>query len=493
MDRNAPERADLVIRNARLIDGTGAPSMRGDLAVTGDRITAMGDLSRTRGAAEVDADGRAVSPGFIDSHTHDDRALLADPLMRCKISQGVTTVIAGNCGVSLAPLVTDRRPPPPLDLVAAEPGQFFADFRDYLGALDRDPPALNAICQVGHSSLRVGAMDSLDRPATAAEIRLMRGRLEKALEAGACGLSTGLFYRPANAAPTEEIVELARALAPAGAIHTTHMRDETDHVADSLEETFAIGKAAGVRVVISHHKCAGKQNFGRSRETLAMIGRARAEQPIGLDAYPYVAGSTVLDPERFMGASRVLITWSEAHPDAAGRDLADIAAEWGCDWAEAAARLRPAGAIYFMMDEADVRRILAYPHTMIGSDGLPHDTHPHPRLWGTFPRVLGHYVREVGLFSLEEAVRRMTGLTAGQFGLKDRGVLRPGAYADLVLFDPGRIADRSTFEQPMTPAAGIDLVMVNGRAVWRDGTATGERPGRAIRLQELARPSSAPA
>jgi N-acyl-D-amino-acid deacylase len=238
-------------------------------------------------------------------------------------------------------------------------------------------------------------------------------------------------------------------------------------------------------VVISHHKCAGSFNDGATTETLPKIAAAHAEQPVALDVYPYVAGSTVLDSGRMMNASRVIVTWSKAHPEVAGRDLSDIAEEWGCTQPAAADRLQPAGAIYFIMDEADVRRVLSFPHAMIGSDGLPHDSHPHPRLWGTFPRVLGHYARDIGLFPLEEAVRRMTGLPAAQFGLTDRGVLRPGAYADLVLFDPDTILDRSTWDQPKLPAAGIDLVMANGRITWRNGASTGARPGRALRLQGL--------
>lgn len=478
--------ADLVIRNATLYDGSGAAPRKGDLAVRDDRIVALGDLAEVKGASELDAGGKALAPGFIDVHTHDDRLLLSDPSMRCKVSQGVTTVVAGNCGVSLAPLVIDRRPPAPLDLIAEDGSKFFPTFAAYLDALDREPPAVNAVAQVGHSTLRAGAMEGgLDRPATAAEIARMRAKLEESLEAGAIGLSTGLFYAPANAAPTGEIVELAKALPGRGAMHTTHMRDEADRIADSLNETFRIGREAGAPVVISHHKCAGAPNHGRSVETLALIDEARKRQPIGLDAYPYVAGSTVLDPRRFMGATKILITWSRPMPEAAGRELAAIAAEMKLPVAEAAERLMPAGAIYFMMDEADVRRILAYPHTMIGSDGLPHDEHPHPRLWGTFPRVLGHYARDEKLFPLEQAVRKMTGLSAAQFGLTDRGLLREGAYADLVLFDPAAIADAATFEAPMTPAPGVLQVWVNGRAVWKDGAPTGNRPGRALRLQDL--------
>ena len=476
---------DLVIRNASIIDGSGVPARSGDIAIAGDRVSAIGALAHLSGAAELDVGGRAVAPGFIDVHTHDDRAVLSDPDMTCKVSQGVTTVVTGNCGISLAPLKPAATPPPPSDLIGDRPEHYFADFGAYLSALDRDPPAVNVVAQVGHSTLRIGAMDGLDRAATPSEIARMRGRLEDSLAAGAVGMSTGLFYPPANAAPTEEVVELAAALAPAGAIHSTHMRDETAHVLESLDETFEIGRKAHVPVVISHHKCAGTPNHGRTLESLPKIDAARETQPIALDVYPYVAGSTVLNPHRMMSASRVIVTWSKSVPEAAGRDLSEIAAAWGCTETTAAERLQPAGAIYFIMDEEDVRRVLSYPHAMIGSDGLPHDQHPHPRLWGTFPRVLGHYARDVGLFPLEEAVRRMTGLSAAQFGLTDRGVLRAGAYADLVVFDPRTVADCSTWEEPARPASGIELVMVNGRAVWQAGAGTGARPGRALRLQEL--------
>ena len=297
-----------------MIDGTGGASTHGDIAVTDDRIVGLGDLGHAEGAVEIHADGKAVSPGFIDVHTHDDRALLVDPLMTPKVSQGVTTVITGNCGVSLAPLRTTGRPPAPLDLVCEDGEGFFADFGDYLAALDRDPAAINALCLVGHASLRVEAMDTLDRPATGDEIKAMRRRLERALEAGAIGLSTGLYYAPAAAAPTPEIIELATAVRAAGGIHTTHMRDEADRVIESLEETFTIGREAGVPVVISHHKCSGQANHGRSTETLALIEAARQRQEIGLDAYPYIASSTTLGSTKLSDASKVLVTWSKAQP-----------------------------------------------------------------------------------------------------------------------------------------------------------------------------------
>src|ERR1700688_2401445 len=300
-------RPDLIIRSALLLDGSGAAGTVGDLAVSDDRIVALGELGTLKGGVEIDAAGKALAPGFIDVHTHDDRALLSDPLMACKASQGVTTVIAGNCGVSLAPLTIDRRPPPPLDLVGEKPEHYFASFGAYLDALDAAPPALNAACQVGHSTLRLGAMDSLDRPASAGEIVTMRKHLEQSLEAGAIGLSTGLWYEPAAAAPTAELIELAKALQPLGAIHTTHMRDEADHVLDSLEESFAIGRKAGVPVVISHHKVTGTSNHGRTRETLQLIEKARKRQSIGLDVYTCGFGSTVLIANRLERSARVLV------------------------------------------------------------------------------------------------------------------------------------------------------------------------------------------
>ena len=479
---------DRLLRGGTVIDGTGAARYAADVRIEGGTIAAVGAALDARGTEVIDVAGKIVAPGFIDVHTHDDQIVLAAPAMLPKISQGVTTVVVGNCGVSLAPLTLSGPPPPPLDLIGDQSWYRFETFADYLAALDGEPPAVNAACLVGHSTLRVGTMDRLDRPATSGEIAAMKIRLQEALDAGAIGLSTGLGYEPAEAAPTDEIVELAKLLKPAGAIHTTHMRDESDHVLESLEESFDIGRRADVPVVISHHKTAGQANFGRSVESLAKIGEAIGRQPIGLDAYPYSASSTILKPEWVSEARQVLIAWSKTAPEQAGRLLADIAADWKTSEAEAAARLQPAGAIYFSMDEGDVRRILAFPHTMIGSDGLPHDSHPHPRLWGTFPRVLGHYSRDVGLFPIEEAVRKMTGLPARQFGLKERGLLRPGYFADLTIFDPASVLDLATFERPMQPAAGIAGVFVNGNPVWRAGAATGNRPGRTLRLRQKGTP-----
>jgi N-acyl-D-amino-acid deacylase len=470
---------DLLIRNGTVVDGTGRASFRADVAVTASRIAAVGDLDGIAAEHELDASARVVAPGFIDVHTHDDHVLL-DGAMTPKVSQGVATVVAGNCGVSLAPLVFAGEPPAPLRLLGPDAYRF-PSFQAYVDALEARPPAVNAALLVGHSTLRVGTMSDIDRPASSDEIEAMRGLLREALDAGAAGFSTGLFYPAGCAAPKTEVIALLETLAGTGAVYATHMRDEADGVEESLAESFETARAAGVPLIVSHHKCMGRSNFGRSERTLALIDQARRAQEVGLDVYPYTAGSTELLVPMIGQASRVMVTWSRVHPEFAGRDLADIAAGWGVDEATAAARLQPAGAIYFMMDEADVQRIMAYPHSMIGSDGLPHDEHPHPRLWGTFPRVLGRYVRELGLLTLEGAVHRMTGLAAAQFRLADRGVLRPGAFADIVIFDAATVADRATFEAPKNPAAGIDLVVVNGEIVYRDGRTTGARPGRVLR------------
>ncbi len=472
---------DLVIRNARIFDGTGASAVEGDLAVSGDRIAAIGSSLDCNASEEIDAGGKALAPGFIDAHTHDDRIVLAEPSMACKVSQGVTTVVTGNCGVSIAPVAIDFRPPGPLDLICPDPSDFFATFTDYFAALEASPPSVNVIAQAGHASLRVAVMDSYDRPATRTEIEDMRALLRQALRDGAAGFSTGLYYPPANAAPTEEIEALAKVLHEEGGFHSTHMRDEADGVVDSLNETFRIGRTADIPVIVSHHKCVGLANHGRSAETLKVIDAARAKQPIGLDVYPYVASSTILRKERLALSSRTIVTWSDKVEGVEGRDLEDIAKEMGLSLEETVDAISPAGAIYFMMDEQDVRAIMSYPPTMIGSDGLPHDRHPHPRLWGTFPRVLGHYCREEELFPLETAVHKMTGLTARTFGLKDRGVLGEGAFADLVLFDPADVIDKASFDEPQTPAAGILHVVVNGQTVWTEQGAGNARPGRALR------------
>lgn len=473
------QKPDWVFRNARIIDGSGSPSYLGEVAVTGEFITAIGPAGTITaiGHNEIDLEGAALAPGFIDAHTHDDRIVLDAPDMLPKISQGVTTVVVGNCGISLAPVQFDGDPPPPMNLLGGQGSYQFQTFAAYAEAVDATRPAINVAALVGHSALRLAVMSDISRKANDDEIARMGAMLTEAMQNGAVGWSTGLFY-PTNAgADAEEVAALGRYVAEHAGVYATHMRNEFENVLESIDESVATAREAGTPLIISHHKCAGVENWGRTQQTLPKIAALAEEHPINFDVYPYSAGSTNLRADIMTDTYPIMISWSEPYPEMTGRYITDIAAEWGVDIHEATARLQPAGAIYFQMDEADVRRVLASPLSMIGSDGLPHDVHPHPRLWGTFPRVLGHYSRDVGLFELETAVHKMTGLTAKVFGLTRRGTLRPGNYADLVAFRPDEVADKATYESPLQKSVGIDWVMVNGAlsydAVGRPTTRAG--------------------
>jgi len=476
-------RCDTIIRGATIIDGTGANRSTGDVAIKGDRIAGVGDLGAWSADREIEANGRVVAPGFIDAHTHDDRAVLCGPeCMLCKMSQGVTTVVVGNCGISLSPVRMKNRPIPPLDLLGGEEWWTFDSFGDYAEKLATDPSPVNTVALIGHMSLRVEAMDGdVFRAATDKEAAHMHSRLRQSLKEGASGFSTGLYYPASNQAPTAEVIAVAEAVRETGGLYVTHMRDEGDNVLASIEETLRIGSSVGAPVVISHHKCVMPNNFGRSVETLALLEAVQARQKADFDVYPYNASSTVLMPEKLHPHVPVRITWSVPFPQFTGRFLADIAADWGVDQVAAAKRLLPAGAIYYQINEEDMQRILAHPRSMVGSDGLPHDQFPHPRLWGTFPRVLGHYARDLGLFSLETAVHKMTGRVADVFGLADRGVVRSGAFADLVLFDPLTVKDAANFDTPTLPADGIVETWVAGQSAYVYGKgATQARAGRLV-------------
>ncbi len=485
------QRCDTLIRGATVVDGTGGPPARADVAIAGGRIAAVGalDAGAWRADEAWDAAGLVLSPGFIDVHTHDDTSVIRTPGLWPKLSQGVTTVVVGNCGVSAAPVRLGARhggaPPDPMNLLGRAEDFCYPTFASYRAAVDRARPAVNVAALVGHTALRANHMDRLDHAATEAEIAAMRDELRDALAGGALGMSTGLAYANARAAPTAEVLALAEPLAAVGALYATHVRDEFAAVLDALDEAVRVGRHARVPVIVSHLKCAGPDNWGRSGEVLAALDAARRDHRLGPDAvgwdcYPYAAGSSTLDLGQVTDRHEITVTWSDPHPEMGGRALAEVAAAWGTTLLDAARRLQPAGAIYHAMSEADVRRILAHPATAIGSDGLPNDPRPHPRLWGAFPRVLGHYCRELGLFPLREAVRRMTGLSARRFGLAERGEVRAGYWADLVLFDPATVRDMATYADPERPAAGIRAVWVNGVASSRDGTPTGARGGRFL-------------
>ena len=475
---------DLIISGASIIDGSGAPAFPGDLAVGGGRIVAIGEL-RGMTAGEVRAaDGLTLCPGFIDAHAHDDLAVLQEGLMWPKLSQGVTTVVVGNCGISAAPVAPRLELPEPLGLLGPLAEFTYPTFAAYVAAIARARPVVNVAALVGHTALRANHLDRLDRPARADEIQAMRAQLKEALDHGALGLSSGLAYANARAAPSAEVAALAAELAGADAVYASHLRDEFDGILPAIDEALTTSAGAGAPLVISHLKCAGVANWGRIVGVLAHLDRARQQQEVGCDCYPYTASSSLLDLGQVDAGIDIQITWSTPHPELGGRRLAEIAARWGCDERAAAARLQPAGAVYHNMCEDDVRAVLRHPATAIGSDGLPRDPRPHPRLWGAFPRVLGHYCREQRLFPLPEAVRRMTGLPAARFGLAGRGAIAVGAWADLVLFDPATVKDAASFAEPQLPALGIAAVYVNGEL-----SAAARRPskGRAGRFLPRAR------
>ena len=481
------ERARL-LEGGLVIDGTGGPSWRGDVLLIGDRIERLGADLRTRLPAGLDIDdidivdcrALAVAPGFIDAHTHDDALVLRDPDCLPKLSQGITTVVTGNCGISLAPFATPEARSP-LTLLGADSFRH-ATMASYRDAVREARPALNVAALIGHTTLRYAAMSDLTRAASGGERARMAALLDECMGAGAHGMSSGLFYEEAYPAPADEVTALARVVARHGGVYATHLRSEMETILEAMHEAANCAFEAGLPLVLSHHKCAGPANWGRTRTTLPLIEQFAQRQAIALDAYPYIAGSTVLREDLVDGVIDVMLTWSDTCPEFGGQLLADIAAEWGVDQKTACRRLQPGGACYFQMSEEDVERVIAHPLTMIGSDGLPHDRHPHPRLWGAFPRVFARYWRERGLFTLEAAVHKMTGLTARNFRIAERGVLRAGAMADVVVFDPATIADTATYDAPISASRGIHRVYVNGEPAYAGAQAEPTTLARAGRM-----------
>jgi N-acyl-D-amino-acid deacylase len=480
--------ADVVLKGGLVVDGGGGPAFAADVAIRGDTIVAVGPSMEAKADRVFDVSGLVVAPGFIDVHTHDDLVCITQPDLIPKISQGVTTVVVGNCGISAPLLRFDDAVAEPFNLLGAREDFVYETFGDYRRAIEAVSPRVNVAALVGHSALRVLCLDDLGRPATPGERDRMNALLQDALDHGAVGLSSGVFYAPAWAADVEELQALAHTVARAGGVYTAHIRDEREGIIEALREAFAVAEAGQAPLVLSHHKCAGVRNWGRAAETLGLIDETRRRQPVYLDCYPYTAGSTIIRPDLADGEVEILINWSEPHPEVAGRPLKSIALEWGLTEAETAERLMPGGASYFQMDEADMRAILSHDCCMVGSDGLPHDSLPHPRLWGAFPRVLGRYARDLKLISLEAAVRKMTGLAAETFRLEGRGRIAPGMKADITVFDAATVIDRATYEAPTQAAQGVEHVFVNGALAWTDGGPTPQRSGRF-----LGRPGSSAA
>jgi N-acyl-D-amino-acid deacylase len=498
---------DLLIRNGRIFDGMGNPWYRGDIAIRGDQIARIAASITDPAARSVDAAGQAVAPGFIDIHSHARDNFFDVPTAENYLRQGVTTVIEGPDGGSPIPL-----------------GPFLAKVE----ALQK---TINFGSFVGQGSIRSAVIGSGDRKPTSAEMESMRGLVEQGMRDGAFGLSSGLFYVPGTFSTTDEVVELAKVAARFGGIYISHMRDEAAGVADSVRETIAIGERGGLPTQVTHHKIIGQRNYGRSVETLRLIDEARRRGvDATIDQYPYTASSTNIQSALFPnwaeegGRERVLARLSDpaARGDIkvaiaqiirdergggdaknvviancswdqslAGKTLADITRMRGMEptlenAAEATMWIVEQGncsGIYHAIGEEDLQRIIRHPATMIASDGgIPifGRAAPHPRNYGTFARVLGLYVRERGILTLEEAVRKMSGFPAQRLGLGDRGVLRPGMKADVAIFDPARVRDTATFEKPHQYAEGVSYVVINGQIVLEPSGVTASRPGRVL-------------
>ena len=525
---------DLLVRNGAIYDGTGAPPYTADLGLSSGRIAAIGQLQEDA-IRVIDATGMAVSPGFIDLHTHSDTSFLLDPDAQSKVRQGCTLELTGNCGFSYcAPLMGMAQQQ------AREMWEGYGldsslidwiTFEEYLDRLERAGSTVNQATQIGHGTLRTAVMGFDDRAPTRAEMDAMKTLVAQALDAGAMGLSTGLYYAPGSYARTDEVAELAREAASRGKLYSSHIRDESDYsvsLFNAVEEAIAIGRQSTTRVQISHLKCLGAPVWGRASDLLERIDRARREGlDVAADQYPYTATSTSLSGaifprwsqvggrdallgsladlefrcrlyqgiqenlDRRGNAERIVIARHRANPNLEGLSLAAIAERLGCDPVEAAIRVYQEGeaqVVTHSLEEADVETIASSSWVAVGSDGSSLKTEgllstgrPHPRSYGTFPRFLGHYVRERKVVSLPEAIRKMTLLPATRLGLTQRGRVAPGLWADLVVFDPDTVTDSATFEEPHQYPLGIRDVLVNGVAVVLAGDYTGERPGKVLR------------
>jgi len=529
---------DLVIRNGRVVDGSGAPWFYADVAVAGGKIVAVGRLLSCEAKSTYDAQGKTVAPGFIDMHSHSDAPLLVNNRSESKVRQGVTTEVIGNCGTSLGPV--------PKEKIAVISDQMLREYRgavvwdwssmgEYLARLERSGISVNVVPQVGHGTVRRVVMDYDNRPPTSRELQEMKDLIRSAMEDGVPGFSTGLTYTPSGYANTEEIIELAKVVAEYGGFYTNHMRNESDLLLGSVTETIRIGEEAGLPAHIVHLKATGRHNWGKSLDALELVDRARARGvDVTCDQYPYHALSTGLGalmppwaaaggrheflarlgdastrarmreeieqgtPDwasycKGVGWDNVMVARCSPSPAAEGRTIGELAQEAGKDAFDYAFDILKSsdlnvGVIVFAMSEDDVARVMAHPVVMPGSDGsglAPYGLLgrgvPHPRNYGTFARVLGHFVREKKVMRLEEAVRKMTSLPAARAGITGRGLLKPGFWADVTVFDPATIADAATFTKPHQYARGIDWVFVNGELVVDHESHTGRTPGRVLR------------
>ena len=525
----------LLIRGGSVVDGSGAPARRADVAVEGERIAAVAPSLSGEAARVIDASGKIVAPGFIDMHSHSDLFYFACPSAESKIRQGVTTEVVGMCSFSQAPLRPEQQSLVEgwVGGIGMTPDLKWETFGQYLDALRSVRPAVNVVHFVGHGAVRIAAMGFEARPAETGEIKTMERYLGEALDAGAWGFSTGLVYPPSSYADTREIVALARAMAPRGGQYSSHIRGESSMLLDSIAEAIRIGEEGGVRVEVSHVKASGRENWPKLDAALRMLDDARARGvDVAGDVYPYNAGSTkmdnlmpawsheggmtkllerladpklrrriteecLVDGERWgtvsqggVGFDQIFIA-SCRRRELEGLNLAQLAQQSGQAPADALMNLLleercTVSMVSFSQSIDNVAKVLAHPALTIGSDSIPlfegagdKPGKPHPRSYGTFPRVLSEYARERRLFSLETAVNKMTGLPAQRLGLRERGLVQPGYFADLTVFDPRAVKDESTYPDPHRYPTGIPVVIVNGAVAVDDGRVT-SRSGRVL-------------
>jgi N-acyl-D-amino-acid deacylase len=529
-----------LIRGALVIDGSNREPFRGDIAVENEMITEVSSSIKGGGQTVIEADGLVAAPGFIDIHSHTDLTIFKHPLAESKVLQGVTTEVIGNCGIGAFPIIQERKSVL-IDYLkmhefhVPSDGLSWNNFTQYADELDRIGLGLNLAPLVAHGALRIAVLGAEDRIPSGRELEKMKTLLTESLEQGAWGLSTGLIYPPGSFAKTEELVDLAKTLPRYEALYTTHIRGEGDTVMEALDEAIAIGKKSGARVEVSHLKALGKDNWGRGKEALLKLEKARQSGvDIAADQYPYEATSTSLtalvpawahaggvkkllkrlaSPEaterlqadilREMnkrgGPCRIVIAeiGSAKNAGLSGKNIGQIADLWQCTPEIAVIRLlleekAAVGAVYFSLSEDDVAAILSSDQVSVGSDGtgmkIEEDSgiSTHPRSYGTFARILGVFTREKGILSLAKAIHKMTGLTASRLGLKNRGLIKPGLTADLVLFDPLTIQDQSTFDHPHQYATGVVYSWVNGCPIVQEGIITGNTPGRVLRKRGVS-------
>jgi N-acyl-D-amino-acid deacylase len=518
---------DIIIRNGRVIDGTGNPWMWADIGIVGEVVKTVGNMQGSEAGKTIDVGGLIVSPGFIDIHSHSDTTILIDPRGLSKVHQGVTTEVVGNCGNSAAPMNSFVKEYRKTYFRSSLPDDFVFDWKtmaDYMGRIERQGTSLNIAPLVGHGTVRQNVMGHENRKPTTDELEDMKNLVDEAMKDGVWGMSTGLIYPPSVFGDTEEISELAKVVAEYKGIYFSHIRGEGDTLLEALKEACEIGREARIPVQIAHFKANGQKNWGRTREGLALVAEYREKGvDVTFDQYPYIAISTGLtallphwvheggaekilerlknpNSREFMKKERrfdfppenIMVIKAKNNPQYAGKNFKQIGEMMDKSPMDAMFDLlimenTQVPCVMFGLNEDDVRRVMKSPYGMVGSDGsaispegIWAETKPHPRNYGTFPRVLGHYVQQ-GVLSLQEALRKMTSAPAQKMGFKDRGVLRKGYKADITVFDPTTVKDLSTFTDPHRYAFGLSYVLVNGVPVIENGEYTGALPGKPLR------------